>query len=266
MIANSSFSKIKKIAEQISSEYNEKIIPLHEIAASEYLEIIYDHYEKGTFDGMTVYDNDEFYIHINIDNGNKIDSPRSRFTLAHEFGHYFIDTHRIGLKSGILEPHPSKIDRVQFRKIEQEADFFASCLLMPEEIFLKDISRFKNFSFEVIDFLSKEYNVSKTACSIRFADIGNHPIKIVYAENGLIKWSKNSVDFPYYKLSDEIYVPAGLLMGDYFKDVKTEIFKTEQIFARDCFLDERRAISPTRMFYEHCITHKNCALSIIWED
>lgn len=266
MIANSSFSKIKKLADEISSDYNEKIIPLEKIGESEYLEIIYDNYEPGTFDGMTIFDDEDFYIHLNIDNGNRINSPRSRFTLAHEFGHYFIDTHRIGLKLGILEPHPSKIDRVQFDKIEREADYFASCLLMPEESFRKDVSQFKTFNFEVINHLAKEYNVSKTACAIRFSDIGNHPIKIVYAENGIIKWAKNSFDFPYYNFLSDKKVPDGMIMGDYFKDITSEIFKTGQIFAADCFLDNKKPIPSNLLFYEHCITHKNCALSIIWED
>ena len=103
MIDSSSLSKIKKLAGSISGNFNtEKIIPLHLIAESEDIEVFYDHYDKGTFDGMTVYDDNEFYIHINIDNHNRFNSPRSRFTLAHELGHYFIDTHRVGLKLGIL--------------------------------------------------------------------------------------------------------------------------------------------------------------------
>ncbi|MDN3605558.1 hypothetical protein [Kaistella yonginensis] len=69
VIDNISFSKIKKLAGNISGLFNtEKIIPLHLIAESEDIEVFYDHYEKGTFDGMTVYDDDEFYIHINVDN------------------------------------------------------------------------------------------------------------------------------------------------------------------------------------------------------
>ena len=67
MIDISSISKIKKLAGTISGNFNtEKIIPLHLIAESEDIEVFYDHYDKGTFDGMTVYDDNEFYIHINI--------------------------------------------------------------------------------------------------------------------------------------------------------------------------------------------------------
>jgi len=265
VIANSSFSKIKKLADQISSGYDEKIIPLEKIGESEYLEIIYDNYEPGTFDGMTIFDDEEFYIHLNIDNGNRINSPRSRFTLAHEFGHYFIDTHRIGLKLGILEPHPSKIDKVQYDKIEREADYFAACLLMPEENFCKDLRSRKKFNFDVIEDLSREYHVSKTAFALRFAEIGNYPIKVVFAENGIIKWQKNSEGFPFWKLLNNGKVPEGMIMGDFFKGDRTDAFRTAEILAGDCF-EQVRKHEARRVFYEHCLVHKNQALSIIWED
>jgi len=265
MIKISSASQIKKLTEIIASEFTDKIIPLDKITESEDLMVFYDHYEKGTFDGMTVYDSEDFFIHINIDNGNKIDSPRSRFTLAHELGHYFIDSHRIGLKQGLLQPHPSNIDEPQYYKIENEADYFAACLLMPEDTFKKDLKSYRKFNFNVISDLSTKYHVSKIACALRFSEIGNHPIKIIYAENGFIKWSTNSYDFPYWKLITTPKVPEGLIMSDYFNNVTTEIYKTEEIFATDCF-DGIRKEDSKKIFYEHCITHKNCALSIIWED
>lgn len=39
---------------------------------------------------MTIYDNGKFYIHINTYNGNRVDTDRGRFTLAHELGHYLL--------------------------------------------------------------------------------------------------------------------------------------------------------------------------------
>jgi Zn-dependent peptidase ImmA (M78 family) len=265
MIQNSSKLYIKNLAEFIALQFEEKITPLNKILIEEDLNVFYDNYEKGTFDGMTIFDDETFYIHLNIDNGNRIDSGRSRFTLAHELGHYFIDAHRVGLKRGLLEPHPSKIGKKQFYEIEREADYFASCLLMPESRFKKDAFR-KKFNFELIDFMSKEYNVSITACAFRFAEIGNHPLMIVYAENGEIKWKHSSDDFPFKYLINGDIVPADTVMGEYFnKSVRSDIFKTEQIWAIDCF-NYVKDSDTNRKFYEHCIPHKNCALSLIWED
>ena len=264
MIKNSSKSKIKKLAEFIALQYDEKVIPLEKIVEAEGLRVYFDNYEKGTFDGMTIYEKGKFYIHINIDNGNRIDSARGRFTLAHELGHYIIDTHRIGLMKGLLEPHHSTTNKKQFYEIEREADYFASCLLMPEVRFQKDIYR-KKFCFDLINSLSKEYNVSITACAFRFAQIGSHPIMIIYSESGIIKWIYNSEDFPYKYLLNNKKISDSFVMGEYFNNTATEISKTAQIWAIDCFNYVKIEDSNAK-FYEHCITHKNSALSIIWED
>jgi Zn-dependent peptidase ImmA (M78 family) len=113
MINNTPLSHIKELAEYIALQYNEKLTPVDKIAEDEGLELFYDGYENGTFDGMTVYLNRKFYIHLNVDSGNKKDSTRGRFTLAHELGHYFIDAHRVGLQKGILVPHYSNTNKKQ---------------------------------------------------------------------------------------------------------------------------------------------------------
>ncbi|PZO29127.1 MAG: hypothetical protein DCF13_07195 [Flavobacteriaceae bacterium] len=264
MIKSSSKSKIKKLAEFIAIQYDEKVTPLEKIVKSEGLRVYFDNYDKGTFDGMTIYENEKFYIHINIDNGNRVDSARGRFTLAHELGHYIIDTHRVGLMMGLLEPHHSTTNQKQFYEIEREADYFASCLLMPEERFKKDIYK-KKFCFDLINSLSKQYNVSITACAFRFAQIGTHPIMIIYAESGIIKWIYNSDDFPYKYLINNKKISDSFVMGEYFNNTATEISKTALIWAIDCF-DYVKSEDSNKKFYEHCITHKKSALSIIWED
>lgn len=68
--------------------------------------IYHDHYEDA-FDGMLLHDNKDFQIHINVDKGNCLFSKRGNFTLAHEYRHYFIDEHRIGLLTGKITPHGS---------------------------------------------------------------------------------------------------------------------------------------------------------------
>jgi len=257
-------TSIKELAESIALEYEEKITPLNSILDDEGLAMFYDGYGKNTFDGMTFYDNGRFFIHINTDLGNKPESARGRFTLAHELGHYYIDSHRIGLKKGLLEPHPSRTNRKQFNQIEREADFFASCLLMPEERFLKDIYR-KPFSIELIDYLKDEYKVSRTACALRFADIGNHDIMIVYGENGQVKWKHCSESFPYKYLLYENKVGPNTVMGEYYENIKDSLFKKEEIWAIDIF-NYVKDEDVQRKFFEHCITYKGKALSIIWEE
>lgn len=257
-------SSIMELAEIIALEYQEKITPLDKILEDEGLEVYYDSYGKNTFDGMTFYDKGKFYIHINTDLGNRPDSARGRFTLAHELGHYYIDSHRIGLKKGLLKPHPSRTNQKQFNQIEREADYFASCLLMPQVRFSKDIYS-KKFSVELIDFLKDEYGVSRTACAFRFADIGNHDIMIIYGENGKVCWKYCSEQFPYQYLLYENKVAPNTVMGEYFTDITEHLFKKEEIWAIDIF-NYVKDDDIQRKFFEHCITYKGKALSIIWEE
>lgn len=261
-INNTSKYFIKELAEFIALEHDEIITPLEKIIISEDVAVFHDDYGNA-FDGIIVFDS-EFYIHINTKRGNRIDTPRGRFTLAHELGHYFIDNHRNGLQNGLLEPHPSKNNAAKHQKIEREADYFASCLLMPEKRFSKDcLSR--KFQFSIIEELAKRYNVSLTACAIRFADIGNHPIMIVYCENNEVKWNWNSTDFPFKNLAEKNKkIPEDTLVGKYFKTGKGEN-KTEQLWAGDWF-DCYSYEDESRKIYEHFIPYKNKALCLIWED
>lgn len=265
MMAKSNNPKNKRLAEYIALQFDEKITPLEKILEDEELEVFYDNYENNTFDGMTIFDSGKFYIHLNLDKQNFPGSDRGRFTLAHELGHYFIDAHRIGLRNGLLEPHPSHTNKAQFFSIEREADYFASCILMPEERFRKDVGN-KKFGIEVIDFLKTEYKVSRTACALRFADIGNYPLLVVYAEKNIIKWSYSSEDFPFKWLINDKIVPLNTVMGDYFRNNHdADVFKTEPVWAIDCFKYVRDE-DVRRQFKEHCITYKNSALSLFWED
>lgn len=261
-INNTSKSFIQDLAEFIALEHDDPVTPLDKIVESEQLSVFYDDYGDA-FDGIIIHDED-FYIHVNTNRGNTIDSARGRFTLAHELGHYFIDNHRIGLQNGILEPHPSKNNELKHFKIEREADFFASCLLMPEMRFKKDCFK-RKFKFSIIEELSQKYMVSLTACAIRFADIGNHPIMIVYCENNLIKWKWNSTDFPFkYLAENNNKIPEDTLVGQYFK-TNIGVKRTEQLWCADWFKCYRIE-DENKKIYEHFIPHNNKALCVIWED
>jgi Zn-dependent peptidase ImmA (M78 family) len=239
MVNNTSKLLIKELAEFIALEHIDFITPLEKIAELEDLPIFYDDYGNA-FDGMTLFD-EAFYIHINTKRGNFKDSKRGRFTLAHELGHYFINNHRIGLKKNLLKPH----------------------LLMPEVRFRNECLG-KKISFEIIKNLSEKFNVSITACAIRFADIGNHPIMIVYCEDNKVVWKWNSLDFPFKYLADgNKTIPIDSLAGQYHDGYEVEIGK-EELWALDWF-SCNKIEEESRKINEYFIPHQNKSLSIIWE-
>ena len=83
------------------------------------------------FDGLLECRGGRFWAYVNLPrNGGHPDAPRARFTLAHETGHFFIETHRRALLAG-QPPHGSTTDFASHLRVEQEADLFAAHLLMP---------------------------------------------------------------------------------------------------------------------------------------
>lgn len=56
---------------------------------------------------MTLYDNGRLYIEIDTKLGNKTNTGKGRFALAHELDNYYIDHHRIGLQQELLKPRTS---------------------------------------------------------------------------------------------------------------------------------------------------------------
>jgi hypothetical protein len=85
------------------------------------------------FDGMLEWRPAGFHIFCNLHRVVNSTSDRARFTLGHELGHYFIDGHRNALQSGAAPSHPSFCcDTNPTLAVEQEANHFASHLLMPD--------------------------------------------------------------------------------------------------------------------------------------
>jgi hypothetical protein len=63
------------------------------------------------FDGMLECRKGRFHIYCNLARVLNSTSGRARFTLGHELGHYFVDLHRIALRSGKAPSHlPSALN------------------------------------------------------------------------------------------------------------------------------------------------------------
>lgn len=267
-------SSILSIADSIAIRFDEPI-PLIEVAEEEFINVICDDYGSSSFDGLTWFepDTDDFYIHLNTNQLKKNfpNKPKGRFTLAHELGHYFIPSHRLGLMRGLMKPHGSVnylTDRGTWT-IEREADAFASALLMPLNS-VREFVRRKPFCFELIEDIASKYNVSKSAAALRFVDIGNCPIMVVFAVDGKIRWVSHSEDFPFRRLKygsgrgDK--VPENTVMGTYFYEKDNSDCQNEEIvYARDCFQTRNKEENENE-FLEWCIDFKNSALSVFWEN
>ena len=257
------------IADEISSHFPIPI-RLEDVIEDEGLNVIYDDYGQGTFDGMTWYEPglDEFFIHMNTARGNTKGSAKGRFTLAHELGHYFIDHHRQALECGKMKPHIHRYEpfgKNEEWAIEREADSFAANLLMPLSQFKDDV-REKAFSGDLIQQLADKYQVSFSACALRYMRLNLVPIMLVYAIDGKIKWQMRGDDFTFWRLRyGTNKVPENTVMGDYFyNNDSTGCRQSEIVFASDCFHTQSEEENRLQ-FYEYCIPFGKHAFSMYWQ-
>lgn len=87
---------------------------------------------------------------------------RQRFTLAHEIGHYVLE-HKIMNIGDLVDDANTDTSS----PIEREANYFASCLLMPRELVKKHIKG----KYEIKE-LAKKFDVSEQAMTIRILELG----------------------------------------------------------------------------------------------
>src|SRR5262245_8157075 len=143
----------------------------------------------------------------------KIEGPyRRRFSIAHELGH--LEMHRVN--SSLALCTGEDIDDWRSRRAsanrEQEANEFASALLLPERFF-GPLCRKKEPSLDFIAELSKTFQVSLTATARRYIEFCTEPCAIVFSQEGTIKWFHGSKDFE--DLQIFIDVPSRLDRSNY---------------------------------------------------
>jgi predicted transcriptional regulator len=99
-----------------------------------------------------------------------------KFSIAHEIGHYCIEGH----VDALLEngTHYSHAGFVSGDPFEQEADYFAAALLMPEGPFRRALDRHET-GLASIEALRKECETSLTATAIRYAGLTRDGVAVI---------------------------------------------------------------------------------------
>lgn len=139
------------------------------------------------FDGILLFDAPAFYLICNERKAQR-GAARSRFTFAHELGHYFISEHRRDLESGACPAHFSLSEFRSQQPIEKEADIFAANLLMPATSFrekaqrlgsgmqrISELSTLFSTSFQATGFRAVELDVFPAPAAIYFWDATANP-------------------------------------------------------------------------------------------
>ena len=214
------------------------------------------------FDGLLMYRQGGFHIFVNL--ARQQTELRRRFTFCHELGHFFIDGHRTALASGEV-PYLSSFTNFSSESVvEREADFFASCLLMPRRRVISDYRCYRKFSFAIVDALSQKYQMSQTAVVYRLLYLNLHPMMIIKAQDGAIVSILKSDDFYFYPKGKKDFIPDDTLMHAVLSGDKPS-GNTDQLWIGDWFNSLKR---ENEKMYEHCIyyRHIDTCYSILWQD
>lgn len=149
-------------------------IPVHPLAQS-----------KPGVSGMLHRDGDKFVIMF----GTYIKSIGfQRFSIAHELGHYLLPGHPEHLFPPGVTSHSSQAGFTSADLYEQEADYFASGLLMPDSL-VKSALRRLGEGLEGIEALKEKCLTSMTATAITYARKTSVPAAIVVSTDGRIDYA-----------------------------------------------------------------------------
>jgi len=125
------------------------------------------------------------------------------FTVAHELGHYFLESHQKAFFSSGSRVHYSQSGFVSYDRYEVEADHFAAAFLMPEVMFTEALGR-TGEGLEELQALAESFCTSLTATAIRYAELSPNPVVIVVSEGDHICYALASASI---RDLDKVWMP-----------------------------------------------------------
>ena len=182
-------------AEGILRFARQRVSPIdpHKIAAAEsdHLRVIGDDFKKA-FDGQLEYHpkKKRFLLFYNSEYDQGLPAgehhPRTRFSIAHELGHFYLERHNEFLRRGGRK-HGSRGEFSSDYITEREADSFAAKLLMPG--FLIDpLVNESELSLERIREIAGLFRTSMLSAARRAVAVSDFPCAVVGIRDGSIAW------------------------------------------------------------------------------
>lgn len=205
-------------------------------------------------------------------NSNIPYEERVRFSIAHEIGHFLLheklevhnETHNT------LTWFKDAEKQAQMGIQELEANEFASELLMPKKLFIKECIG-EPFSPQLLERISKRFKTSITSIVYKYCKIKDlHPILVYSIRNGKIEYYCKSEDFIYWIRDLKGLPPPDDSVAREYIDANYEfIYKgadKQQDITKSTWINLGR-YDQDSPFYEYCIPTKQykTLLSVVWE-
>ncbi len=220
-MSNNTKQYIEEEATQIRHDYNfgDYAIDLFKLGENLGIEIKTESKKASGISGALIRDGNNFLIYYSSSINN---IQYQRFSIAHEFGHYFLPEHPENiLKNGA---HYSNAGTGSKNLYEREADYFSTCLLMPKFLFKREMYKY-NDGMEAIKNLATTFNTSLTSTAIRYIELTEMPAMLVISKNNIIDAVFTTKELR--KFGKNIYSKNNILPSKNiisFEQTKKEIF------------------------------------------
>lgn len=152
----------------------------------------------------------------------------------------------------------------------QEANEFASELLMPTELFNCKV-QYQKFNPDFLRHLADFFQTSITSVAFKCVDLNIHPICLFFISDGVVRYWKKSADFKHWITDRNQMPPHQYSVAMEYIDAGYEPIYTkeesQQEINKSTWFDLRDG-DNNETFYEYCITTKQykTILSVVWQD
>ncbi len=184
---------------------------------------------------------------------------RKRFVVAHELGHFEMhrqETHLFKCKQEYFELWLNKNPVV-----EREANLFASELLMPKHMFVKEANGMEP-NLDSMESLACLFSTSLTATALRFLDCTFEPCAVVCSQEGVIRWCKNTEAFG-RRISWGQILNKNTYAYDFFHGAALPS-DPQEVLASAWFPDSRMTQNATIQEHSLGMTSYGTVLTLLW--
>ena len=178
--------EIEALATEVARTYRLQFpVDVGRIAAEEGIALAPGDYPASFHGRLEYHPDDGIFILFHPNPRPGLPEGRIRFSICHEFGHYFLEEHRELILAGQVHNSVEAFKPAKHR-IEREADRFASALLIPQDAFY----RFRGFRSELplaalLD-LAERANASVQASLFRYTQLADEACVAVVSKGGKI--------------------------------------------------------------------------------
>ncbi len=143
------------------------------------------------FDGQLEFhpNHERFILFFNTkyDHGESAHRPRTRFSIAHELGHFYLPKHHAYLRAGGTEHGSRSESWPSHSAIEREADAFAAGLLMPKHL-MRPLVNEGELSLDRIEAFADTFQTSLLSTTIRAVQLSDFPCAVIGIREGSVAW------------------------------------------------------------------------------